>query len=135
MKPRAKLSISPRATLSITLAAAMLMLLGGICLSWRQEKIHMASDRAPMRAVGEELEREFAQLEQLYDKHLRQLAAATAGVGDNSVIAQMCDAITGVAQWSLLHGSGGAFGDVHVSTDFAAAGTWPKPAFETNPDD
>ncbi len=132
----ARHSISPRTTLMLTLAAAAMVLLGGIWLSWRQEKIHVASNRAPLRAAGEELAAEFAQLERLYEKHLRTLATATAGpLSDTGAIAQTCDTIVGVAQWSLVHGSGGAFGDLHVATDFGSAAQWPKPAFQVNPDD
>lgn len=119
----------------LTLAAAALVSLGGIWLSWRQEKIHLATNRAPVQATGEEMEKEFAQLERLYEKHLRALASATAGLGDTGAIAQTCDTIVGVAQWSLLHGSGNAFGDMHVASDFGSTASWPKPAFQVNPDD
>jgi signal transduction histidine kinase len=136
MKTRPSRSpISPRATLVLTLGAAAAVLLAGIWLSWRQEKIHVVGNRAPVQAVGEEMETQFGQLERLYEKHLRALAAATAGSTDDAEISRTCDTIVGVAQWSLVHNANGAYRDLLVPVDFAVGTQWPKPAFQLNPDD
>ena len=126
--------ISPRTTLVLTLAAAAMVLFGGFWLSWRQERIHVATNRAPVQGAGEDVSGEFGKLERLYEKHLRQRASATANLNDNVAISQMCDGIVGVAQWSLIQGDGGGFGDVHVPIGLGASVQWPKPAFQINPD-
>jgi signal transduction histidine kinase len=123
-------SISPRLSLAITLGAALAVLVGGICLAWHVQQVHVPGDRKPVQAAGEEMEKEFGQLERLYEKHLRQLASATSTYTDPSGVSEACGSIVGVEQWSLVHASQGMFGDVHVPVGQPPRYPWPRPTFQ-----
>ncbi len=128
-------STSPRVILLITLAAAAAVFIGGLFLARRVEHVHVTADRKPVQAVGEEMEKASVRLQQIYEKHLRHLASVTVTLTDEPLrISEQCDAIVGVAQWSLIHGANDPSRDVHQPTDPASPARWPRPTFQINPD-
>jgi signal transduction histidine kinase len=131
MKPKRWPSISPRAILVITLALAAAVFIGGFCLAKRDEQVHVAGNRKPIRALGEEMENASAQLQLLYEKDLRHLASRTLNWSDDPPkISELCDSLVGVVQWSLLHATPGRGGEQHVAVDPASTVQWPRPTFQ-----
>ena len=127
-------SLSPRAILMITLATAAVVFIGGLYLARRDEQVHMTDDRKPVQLIGENMEKASGELERLYEKDLRHLAAITDGLTDDpQKIAELCNSIVGVGQWSLIHGEGESE-DIHVPVDRASSVKWPRPLFQINPE-
>jgi signal transduction histidine kinase len=135
MKPKRWPSLSPGAILVITLALAGAVFVGGLYLARRDEQIHLAGNRKPIRALGEEMEKELAQLQRLYEKDLRHLASTTLSwTEDPPRISELCHSIVGVVQWSLLHATPAPGGDLHVTVDPASPVDWPHPTFQVKPE-
>ena len=129
-------STSPRVILLITLAAAAVVFIGGLFLARRVEHVRVTADRKPVQSVGEEMEKAATHLQRIYEKHLRRLASVTATMTDDPLrIARQCDAIVGVAQWSLIHGSKDSSPDIHQPVDPTSTTRWPRPTFQIKPDD
>ena len=128
-------SLSPRAILIITLATAAAVFIGGIYLSSRTEQVHVPGNRKPIQLVGEEMEKESAQLERLYEKDLRHLVSLTLNWPDEpSKIAGLCNSVVGVQQWSYVHLDKDADNNIHVAVDPASTIQWPKPTFQVRPE-
>jgi signal transduction histidine kinase len=128
-------SLSPRAILIITLATAAAVFAGGIYLASRAEQVHIPGNRKPIQLVGDEMEKESAQLERLYEKDLRHLAYVTLTWTDNPPkIAELCSSVVGVQQWSLVHFTKGADNDAHVQADPKSTVPWPQPTFQVRPE-
>jgi signal transduction histidine kinase len=130
MKPNRWPSLSPRAILVITLVLAAIVFLGGIQLAQRHEEMHLAGNRKPIRAVGEEMEKESAQLQRLYEKDLRHLVSTTLTWTDvPPKISELCNSIVGVVHWSLIHGIDNGERDLHIAVGPTSATQWPWPTF------
>jgi signal transduction histidine kinase len=95
---------SPAFTLASLLAAAALVLGGGWWLSLRSVEKRIPPDRAALRELATELQRELLRLEALFQLDFRELADKTANA-DEAKARELCDGLYGVVQFSRLKGN------------------------------
>jgi hypothetical protein len=92
---------SPKFTLISLLAAAVLVLGSGWWLARRSVEKHIPPDRAVLRELATQLQRELLQLEALFQADMRELAEGTTEA-DEARIRALCDNLYGVVQFSRL---------------------------------
>ena len=124
---------SPHWTLLLLLAAAAAIFIGGWRLAKRTEWVHLPGDREPVQNFAAGMQRELGRLDRLYENDLRQLATATAFLGETPIeLKRLCDGIAGVSQWSLVHRHPGGGNDIHLPVAVAPPHVLPEPVFRIN---
>lgn len=99
----------PGLTLSLLLAAAAVMLAGGVWLARRETASRIPADRALLRESAATLQAELTQLDNLYLGHLQRLAGVlgNGGAPAPSEARRAASEVEGIAAFALLprHGS------------------------------
>jgi signal transduction histidine kinase len=123
-------SISPRTTLILLFALAVLIFGVGLRVSRREEIVRIDRDRESLRRFSGELQFEIQRLETVFEGHLSRLARMPKP-GDAFEVRRVADQVVGVWQFSLLHRDPKRAGsDTHIQTGLPRGGHTPLPALD-----